>query len=149
MFGGASRCHRSAAASVAAASAARAALPHALLIARPPRRRRGRQRRQVRAAQHVVEGADVARSHLADLRLRFLQPILQILVHGHLLIGRLEVAAGQPVPEVTEFLDQLRSEPDAVLAAAGAGPVYRLLGKKGLGTAEYPAPETALDYVFT
>jgi hypothetical protein len=30
------------------------------------------------------------------------------------------------------------------LAAAGAGPVYRLLGAKDLGTREYPAPETAL-----
>jgi len=30
------------------------------------------------------------------------------------------------------------------LAAAGAGPVYRLLGGKDLGTTEYPAPETAL-----
>jgi hypothetical protein len=30
------------------------------------------------------------------------------------------------------------------LAAAGAGPVYKLLGKKDLGTAEFPAIETAL-----
>jgi hypothetical protein len=30
------------------------------------------------------------------------------------------------------------------LAAVGAGPVYRLLGKKDLGTAEFPAIETAL-----
>jgi hypothetical protein len=30
------------------------------------------------------------------------------------------------------------------LAAAGAGPVYRLLGKKDLGTTEFPAIETAL-----
>jgi hypothetical protein len=30
------------------------------------------------------------------------------------------------------------------LAAAGAGPVYRLLGKKDLGTSEMPAPNTAL-----
>jgi type 1 glutamine amidotransferase/peptidoglycan/xylan/chitin deacetylase (PgdA/CDA1 family) len=30
------------------------------------------------------------------------------------------------------------------LAAAGAGPVYRLLGKKDLGTAEFPEIETAL-----
>jgi hypothetical protein len=30
------------------------------------------------------------------------------------------------------------------LAAAGAGPVYRLLGKKDLGTAEFPPIETAL-----
>jgi hypothetical protein len=30
------------------------------------------------------------------------------------------------------------------LAAAGAGPVYRLLGAKDLGTREYPPPETAL-----
>jgi hypothetical protein len=30
------------------------------------------------------------------------------------------------------------------LAAAGAGPVYKLLGKKDLGTTEYPAMETSL-----
>jgi hypothetical protein len=30
------------------------------------------------------------------------------------------------------------------LAAAGAGPVYRLLGKKDMGTAEFPAVETGL-----
>jgi hypothetical protein len=30
------------------------------------------------------------------------------------------------------------------LAAVGAGPVYELLGKKGLGTAEFPPQETAL-----
>jgi hypothetical protein len=30
------------------------------------------------------------------------------------------------------------------LAAAGAGPVYRLLGKKDLGTMEFPPIETAL-----
>lgn len=30
------------------------------------------------------------------------------------------------------------------LAGVGAEPVYRLLGKKGLGTAEFPALETAL-----
>lgn len=30
------------------------------------------------------------------------------------------------------------------LAAAGAGPVYRLLGKRDMGTTEYPPPETAL-----
>src|SRR5438094_5208507 len=30
------------------------------------------------------------------------------------------------------------------LAAVGAGPVYRLLGKKDLGTAEYPPQEMAL-----
>jgi hypothetical protein len=30
------------------------------------------------------------------------------------------------------------------LAGVAAGPVYRLLGKKGLGTAEMPAQETAL-----
>ena len=30
------------------------------------------------------------------------------------------------------------------LAGVGAGPVYELLGKKGLGTAEFPAQETAL-----
>jgi hypothetical protein len=30
------------------------------------------------------------------------------------------------------------------LAAVGAGPVYRLLGKKDLGTSEMPAPNTAL-----
>jgi hypothetical protein len=30
------------------------------------------------------------------------------------------------------------------LAAAGAGPVYRLLGKKDLGTTEFPAIETGL-----
>jgi hypothetical protein len=30
------------------------------------------------------------------------------------------------------------------LAAAGAGPVYKLLGKKDLGTTEMPPQETAL-----
>src|SRR5213593_1462428 len=30
------------------------------------------------------------------------------------------------------------------LAGVGAGPVYELLGKKGLGTAEFPKQETAL-----
>jgi hypothetical protein len=30
------------------------------------------------------------------------------------------------------------------LAAVGAGPVYRLLGKKDLGTADFPPMETAL-----
>ena len=30
------------------------------------------------------------------------------------------------------------------LAAAGAGPVYRLLGKKDLGTSEFPPIETPL-----
>jgi hypothetical protein len=30
------------------------------------------------------------------------------------------------------------------LAAAGAGPVYRLLGKKDMGTVEFPAIETGL-----
>lgn len=30
------------------------------------------------------------------------------------------------------------------LAAAGAGPVYKLLGKKDMGTAEFPAIETTL-----
>src|SRR5438094_8665063 len=30
------------------------------------------------------------------------------------------------------------------LAAAGAGPVYKLLGKKDMGTAEFPEIETAL-----
>jgi hypothetical protein len=30
------------------------------------------------------------------------------------------------------------------LAAAGAGPLYKLLGKKDLGTAEFPAIETEL-----
>ena len=30
------------------------------------------------------------------------------------------------------------------LAAAGAGPVYRLLGKKDMWTTEFPAIETAL-----
>jgi hypothetical protein len=30
------------------------------------------------------------------------------------------------------------------LAAVHAGPVYKLLGKKGLGTAEFPAVETTL-----
>src|SRR6202035_3563373 len=30
------------------------------------------------------------------------------------------------------------------LAAAGAGPVYRLLGKKDMGTTEFPPMETAL-----
>jgi hypothetical protein len=30
------------------------------------------------------------------------------------------------------------------LAAAGAGPVYTLLGKKGMGTLEFPKHETAL-----
>ena len=30
------------------------------------------------------------------------------------------------------------------LAEVGAGPVYTLLGKKGLGTAEFPATGTAL-----
>ena len=31
------------------------------------------------------------------------------------------------------------------LAGVGAGPVYRLLGKKDLGTTEFPQIETALD----
>lgn len=30
------------------------------------------------------------------------------------------------------------------MAAAGAGPVYRLLGKKGMGTTEFPPIETPL-----
>src|SRR5258708_37920013 len=30
------------------------------------------------------------------------------------------------------------------LAGVGAGPVYKLLGKKGLGTAEFPGPEKGL-----
>ena len=30
------------------------------------------------------------------------------------------------------------------LAGAGAGPVYRLLGKKDMGTSEFPPIETAL-----
>jgi hypothetical protein len=30
------------------------------------------------------------------------------------------------------------------LAAAGAGPVYKLLGKKDMGTVEFPPIETAL-----
>ncbi len=40
--------------------------------------------------------------------------------------------------------DQWVDPKGAFLAGAGAGPVYRLLGKKDLGTTEYPALETGL-----
>src|SRR5262245_52566264 len=47
-------------------------------------------RGHVRAAQHVVERREILREHVAELSLRHFQPVLQILLHGDLLIGRLE-----------------------------------------------------------
>src|SRR4051812_25879138 len=80
-----------------------AILPAALLARRTPLdlRRHGR---HVRAPQHVVERAEILLQRLAQLSLRRLQPILQLLLYRHLLVRRLEVAALETVGEIAELL---------------------------------------------
>jgi hypothetical protein len=50
------------------------------------------------------------------------------------------IGAGQPIATGDGWADPK----GMFLAAVGAGPVYKLLGKKDLGTTEYPPGETAL-----
>src|SRR5262245_23022711 len=69
------------------------------LLTRPPARLL-HNRRQVRAAQHVVERGQIAGQRVTELRLRSLESILQVLVHGELLVRRLEVGACQAVRQV-------------------------------------------------
>src|SRR5215831_152487 len=117
------RCRRRASASPEACSASLRLVSGTsgavtLLTAGPPRAGR-RDCRHVRAPQHVVERGKVAVHHLAQLSLRRLEAILQILLHRQLLAGRLEVAVLQAVGQVAELLHELRAEANAVLSAAG------------------------------
>jgi (4-O-methyl)-D-glucuronate---lignin esterase len=53
-------------------------------------------------------------------------------------------ARGPCATQAAEIYDAWVDAKGTFLAGVGAGPVYRLLGKKDLGTTEYPARETAL-----
>src|SRR5262245_33738134 len=118
MFGGAPRPMRSATRTAMNTSADAPARILALLIAGSPRDLR-HDVREIRPPQHVVERAELAAQDLAQLPLRPLQPLLQLLVYGGLLVRRLEVGARQTVGEIPELLHQLRSPPHAVLTATG------------------------------
>src|SRR5882672_6799128 len=89
-----------------------------LRTTRSPRRLRD-DAREIRPPQHVVERGELAGEHVAELALRALEAVLEILLDRYLLVRRLEVGAGEAVREVAELLYELRSEAHAVLSAAG------------------------------
>jgi hypothetical protein len=63
-------------------------------------------------------------------------------VDSHELIA---MVAPRPILITGGTSDQWSDPHGEFLAAVAAGPVYRLLGKKDLGTSEMPAPDVALD----
>src|SRR3982750_3186871 len=81
-----------------------------LLIARSPRRHLRPPRREVRATEHVVEGRELAVHDIAHMTLGRLQPVLEVLMNGSLLVRRLEIRAGQAIRKVPELLNEFRSE---------------------------------------
>ena len=98
-------------------SAAVAAMPRLLRIGGSPLQLRD-DARQVRSSQHIVERGELAAHDVAQLSLRSLEAIFEILLHGELLAGRLEIAACEPIRKIPELLDEFRSPANAVLAAA-------------------------------
>src|ERR1051326_8391511 len=100
------------------ASTRRSSTGAVLLRSWPPNRRH-RDAGQRRALHPFVERRQILGQHVADLILKRLELGLEVLLDGQLLIRRLEVRALQTVREIGDFLHQLRSEANAVLAAAG------------------------------
>src|SRR5678816_995251 len=75
--------------------------------------------RKVRPTKHVVERSEIAVQRVAQLALRRLEAVLEVLLDRELLVRRLEIVALETVREIAELLDELGTKPHAVLAVAG------------------------------